>query len=104
MNPIIRGYGGLKDVGSFPSQSRLVFTHLDLNPRNVMLGDDGRLWMIDFGLSGFYPEWFEYVAMFDWEKLGWVGRLARRIIAGFHSKEARFIYFISWALDVGYLM
>ena len=71
---------------------------------DIMLGDDGKIWLIDFGLSGFYPEWFEYVAMFEWENLGWLGRLARCIIAGFHHKRAQFIDYISWALDVGYMM
>ncbi|EEB90401.1 hypothetical protein MPER_11400 [Moniliophthora perniciosa FA553] len=41
----------------------LVFSHLDLVPRNIILGADGRVWIIDWGFSGFYPPWFEYVAM-----------------------------------------
>ncbi|KAG5651796.1 hypothetical protein H0H81_007382 [Sphagnurus paluster] len=39
----------------FIDDAPLVFTHNDLNPRNIILGDDGRLWMIDFEESGFYP-------------------------------------------------
>ncbi|CAL1700404.1 unnamed protein product [Somion occarium] len=41
----------------------LVLTHGDLVPRNIILGDDGRLWIIDWGSSGVYPIWFEYAAM-----------------------------------------
>ena len=104
MNPVIKCFGGLKDCGPFPEDFPLVFTHLDLVPRNIMLGDDGRIWLIDFGLSGFYPEWFEYVAMFEWERLGWLGKVARQIVAGFYGKQARFMDYIWWALNVGYIM
>jgi tRNA A-37 threonylcarbamoyl transferase component Bud32 len=41
----------------------LVLTHQDINPRNVIVGDDGRLWLIDWAWSGFYPEWWESLAM-----------------------------------------
>ncbi len=47
----------------FKDCERMVFTHLDLNMRNIMLGKDGRLWIIDWDWSGFYPEWFEYLSM-----------------------------------------
>ncbi|KIM44985.1 hypothetical protein M413DRAFT_442946 [Hebeloma cylindrosporum] len=41
----------------------LVLTHQDLNPRNFIVGDDGHLWLVDWAWSGFYPPWFEFVAM-----------------------------------------
>lgn len=37
--------------------------HGDINPRNILLGDDGRLWLIDWQWSGFYPAWSEHIAM-----------------------------------------
>ncbi|KAH9830528.1 kinase-like domain-containing protein [Rhodofomes roseus] len=46
-------------MGSTP----LVLCHQDLNMRNILVGDDGRLWLIDWAWSGFYPPWFEYIAM-----------------------------------------
>ncbi|KAI6097868.1 kinase-like domain-containing protein, partial [Pisolithus sp. B1] len=46
----------------FDDSGPLVLTHQDLNLRNVILGDDGRLWIVDWGWSGYYPPWFEYVA------------------------------------------
>ncbi|KAI0311357.1 kinase-like domain-containing protein, partial [Amylostereum chailletii] len=49
--------------GPFDDSQPLVLTHHDLNPRNVIVGDDGRLWLIDWGWSGFYPPWWEFVAM-----------------------------------------
>ncbi|KAI6097844.1 kinase-like domain-containing protein [Pisolithus sp. B1] len=46
----------------FDDSGPLVLTHQDLNLRNIMLGDDGRLWIIDWEWSGYYPCWFEFVA------------------------------------------
>ncbi|KZT01880.1 uncharacterized protein LAESUDRAFT_763319 [Laetiporus sulphureus 93-53] len=48
---------------SFDDSSPLVLTHQDINPRNIIAGEDGRLWMIDWAWAGYYPPWFEYVAM-----------------------------------------
>lgn len=41
----------------------LVFTHHDLNMRNIILGKDGKLWLIDWDYSGYYPRYFEYLSM-----------------------------------------
>ncbi|KAF8914375.1 hypothetical protein CPB84DRAFT_1957089 [Gymnopilus junonius] len=49
----------------FDDSQPLVLTHLDLSPSNIILGNDGRLWLIDWAWAGFYPPWFEYVAMKD---------------------------------------
>ncbi|KAG6898633.1 hypothetical protein C0993_005492 [Termitomyces sp. T159_Od127] len=48
---------------SFDDSEPLVLTHQDLNLRNLILGNDGRIWMIDWGWSGLFPPWFEYVSM-----------------------------------------
>lgn len=42
---------------------RLVFTHNDIHMCNVIIGDDGRVWLIDWDWAGFYPEYFEFLAM-----------------------------------------
>ncbi|KAJ3824429.1 kinase-like domain-containing protein [Lentinula raphanica] len=47
----------------FDDSEALVLTHQDINPRNIIVGEDGTLWMIDWAWSGYYPPWFEYVAM-----------------------------------------
>ncbi|KAF8875700.1 kinase-like domain-containing protein [Infundibulicybe gibba] len=47
----------------FDDSKPLVFTHQDLNMRNIIVGDDGRLWLIDWAWAGYYPCWFEFVAM-----------------------------------------
>ncbi len=41
----------------------LVYSHVDLAMRNLIVGQDGQLWLIDFMMAGFYPRWFEYVNM-----------------------------------------
>ncbi|KIJ14976.1 hypothetical protein PAXINDRAFT_12245 [Paxillus involutus ATCC 200175] len=46
----------------FDDSGPLVLTHQDLNLRNIIVGEDGRLWMIDWAWAGYYPLWFEYVA------------------------------------------
>ena len=48
------------DPSAFTS---LVFTHNDLNMRNLLLDDNGVLWVVDWGWAGFYPPWFEYLGM-----------------------------------------
>jgi len=40
-----------------------VLTHSNLNPLHFVVGDDGILWLIGFGRAGFFPEWWEFVAM-----------------------------------------
>jgi len=30
--------------------------------RNIILGKDGKIWSVDWEMSGFYPWWFEYVS------------------------------------------
>lgn len=47
----------------FDKPQPLVFVHNDLCMRNIILGDDGQVWIIDWGVSGFYPEFFEFTNM-----------------------------------------
>ncbi|KAF8972793.1 hypothetical protein BDZ97DRAFT_859313 [Flammula alnicola] len=48
------------DASAFAS---LIFTHNDLNMRNLLLDNHRVLWVVDWGFSGFYPPWFEYLGM-----------------------------------------
>ena len=69
------------DTSAFAS---LVFTHNDLNMRNLLLDDQHVLWVVDWEFSGFYPPWFEYLGMRyaaqkdkdseSWQK--WIGHMA----------------------------
>ncbi|RJE22420.1 Phosphotransferase enzyme family [Aspergillus sclerotialis] len=45
---------------------KIVFTHGDLHPSNIIVKDDGTVVLLDWGLSGFWPEYWEfYRAMFS---------------------------------------
>ena len=54
----------------FDDSQPLVLTHCDLNMRNILIGDDGKVYLLDWALSGFYPPWFEYV---NWRYWLWQG-------------------------------
>ncbi|KAI0802639.1 hypothetical protein GGR55DRAFT_664969 [Xylaria sp. FL0064] len=46
-----------------------VFTHGDLQPQNIMVGSEGKVMIIDWAPSGWYPIWWEYniaMAASDW--------------------------------------
>jgi hypothetical protein len=47
----------------FDDSMPLNLTHHDLHMHNIILGDDGQLWIIDWGRAGFLPPWFEYATM-----------------------------------------
>ncbi|KAI9056293.1 kinase-like protein [Trametes sanguinea] len=71
----------------FDDSEPLVFTHGDLCPRNLIMGTDGRIWLIDFGCSGIYPRWFEAVASLEVPKL-WTA--TRKIMVGDYSAREEF--------------
>ncbi len=37
-----------------------ILVHQDLAPRNMILDPRGTLWLVDWGISGFYPEYMEF--------------------------------------------
>lgn len=40
-----------------------VFTHQDLVPRNMIVDENDKLWLVDWGRSGYYPPYMEYAGM-----------------------------------------
>ncbi|EZF34512.1 hypothetical protein H109_01065 [Trichophyton interdigitale MR816] len=52
-------------AASFESDrhSPLTFSHQDLAPRNIIVDEKFRLWLLDWDQSGWYPIYFEYVCM-----------------------------------------
>jgi len=92
-------------VRPFDRSMPLVLTHFDLAPRNLILDNTNRLWVLDWGYAGFYPQWFEVAAMmWDWRQLGWHGKWTAQFIAGFYQKQLQFFEHISWALTTGFMM
>jgi aminoglycoside phosphotransferase (APT) family kinase protein len=53
------------DAERFDSSWPLVFTHGDINPGNIIMAEDGTLFLIDWNYSGFFPIWHEYSCM-EW--------------------------------------
>ncbi|KAI0640045.1 kinase-like domain-containing protein [Trametes polyzona] len=106
VNRRIRHYPPDDDPITFDSSLPLVLTHGDMHPGNFIVGDDGQLWLIDWELSGFYPQWFEYLAMRN--AGGWGPEMFGRwwlwvlgFMAGFYERQLRFIASIGWALNTG---
>ncbi|GBE81759.1 hypothetical protein SCP_0401320 [Sparassis crispa] len=92
------------DIGTFDDSAPLVFTHQDLNMRNIILANDGTLYVIDWGWSGFYPEWMEYACMarYDDAPQSWKDLIP--FITGPHEDMFNLLCDIGWALEVGYMM
>jgi len=92
------------NAAPFDSSLPLVFTHFDLSPRNLLLDERNRLWVIDFQFSGFYPQWFEYTGMLHaWNRLGrseWI----TEFLAGGYKKQRIFLLNVGWAVNVGHLI
>lgn len=47
----------------FDNLQTLVLMHQTINLQHLCVGEDGQLYMVNFSLSGYYPVWFEYVAV-----------------------------------------
>ncbi|GJE94041.1 kinase-like protein [Phanerochaete sordida] len=62
LNKKCSSYLGAPIPDAYTTPEQLVFTHNDLHMRNILLGHDGRVWLIDWGLSGFYPRSFEFTS------------------------------------------
>ncbi|KAL4254181.1 hypothetical protein ABKN59_004541 [Abortiporus biennis] len=93
------------DARSFNTSSPLVFTHQDLCLRNIMIGDDAKIYILDWEWAGFYPEWFEYAGMKrreDREPRLW--RWCIPWMAGFYEKLFRRLCRVGWVLNTGFLL
>lgn len=62
LNSRSASYRGSSVPREYEAPAQLVFTHADLNMRNVILGDDGRVWLIDWDWSGYYPKSWEFLS------------------------------------------
>ncbi|KIM35274.1 hypothetical protein M413DRAFT_351277 [Hebeloma cylindrosporum] len=59
----VKGSISLEDLTTFDDSQALVFCTQNLNPDSFIVGEDGRLWLVDWLYAGFYPPWFEFAAM-----------------------------------------
>ncbi|KAG8696931.1 hypothetical protein FRC08_006836 [Ceratobasidium sp. 394] len=91
----------------FDNSWPLVFTHGDISPRNVIISEDGTIFLLDWELSGFFPVWHEHACMrADCAShelpLGW--RYALPWIAGRYYRMLAQLAMVGWAITFAYLM
>ncbi|KAJ6618815.1 kinase-like domain-containing protein [Mycena sp. CBHHK59/15] len=89
---------------AFDGSRALVFTHHDIAPRNLIIDDGGRVWLIDWELSGWYPEYFEYACIVSdvgvpevRPPTGWNEAILSQMTA--YEEEYAMLGSIAWVLD-----
>ncbi|TDL16889.1 kinase-like protein [Rickenella mellea] len=90
---------GLKQ---FNEDLPLVLTHNDLNMTNIMIDKDEKIWLIDWEMSGYYPQYFEQFAMMHTmpkvkKPEDWVVGIPK--VTGDHPKEIEKLWAIQEALN-----
>ncbi|KIY46229.1 kinase-like protein [Fistulina hepatica ATCC 64428] len=87
----------------FDASEPLTFVHGDLNMRNILIGTDGKVWLIDFGCAGAYPPWFEYAGLLLFAGIGSMGPRSWTFfvpfMAGFYKRQYTFLMRIQYALS-----
>lgn len=76
------------------SGHEIVMTHNDLDPRNILVRGSTVVVLLDWELSGYYPDYWEYAKAMrrpDWET-GWVKDRALEKIIKPWSKELSVIW------------
>lgn len=67
-----------------------VFAHHDLHLGNIILADDGTLWLIDWSYSGFFPRCMESVVLGFYSDAPMSWNRYRRFIAGVFPSYDKF--------------
>ncbi|EAS28859.2 uncharacterized protein CIMG_07605 [Coccidioides immitis RS] len=70
---------------------KIVLTHADFSPRNILIRGDKVVAILDWEMAGFYPAYWEYIkAMYhpDWQS-GWIKNGAvEKILRPYHLEHA----------------
>ncbi|CRL24950.1 Protein kinase-like domain [Penicillium camemberti] len=68
---------------------KIVFTHGDLHPGNIIVRADGTVVLLDWGLAGFWPEYWEfYRALFTIPWRGSWDRMVEKFIPPFYVEHS----------------
>jgi thiamine kinase-like enzyme len=84
----------------FTDNYRLVFTHQDLAPRNLLVDEANQLWMIDWEFSGWYPAYFEYACVASLVQpipQDWISEVLAFLDS--YGREYNSLRAIQWALE-----
>ncbi|KAF8645895.1 hypothetical protein AX16_007499 [Volvariella volvacea WC 439] len=92
------------EIEPFDRSRPLAIVHQDLHLNNLMLGHDGQLWVLDWGMAGVYPDWFEYANMAIFAGTPMMPDSWKRLIPWMFGKfegpgQLSFIYAISNVLN-----
>lgn len=85
---------GLPDRVKFHSE-RLVFSHLDLHPANILVPKYGAICIIDWGMSGLYPLVFEEYGLLHQGNSNFAKRLRLILFGGKASPNLRAISLVA---------
>ncbi|EPS35523.1 hypothetical protein H072_11098 [Dactylellina haptotyla CBS 200.50] len=87
---------------------KIVFTHGDFLPRNIMVRDGKVVAILDWEMSGWYPEYWEYTKIFyrppylkGWFNDGMVNKLTKSYYAELAVMiQAREVIWCAWSFSV----
>ena len=80
---------------------RIVLTHSDIAPRNILVRDGKIVALLDWEMGGFYPEYWEYTKVLympGWTDSWITERVADKILKPYHIEHAimRNVHEINW--------
>ncbi|EJU03007.1 hypothetical protein DACRYDRAFT_115291 [Dacryopinax primogenitus] len=101
--------GPPKDERLFPHFDRsgsLVFTHGDVGMQNIRIDKEGKVWLLDWGMSGMYPPWWEYTSFRKYDNRAqffpWLWARGVPFMAGWYPAAERYINSIRDGMDNPY--
>lgn len=65
---------------------KVVLTHQDIAPRNLIRDAQGKVWMIDWGIAGMYPPGFEQAAL---KKSSWNVEFSEMVLGRLSDRQER---------------
>ncbi|KAI0922875.1 hypothetical protein AcV5_009743 [Taiwanofungus camphoratus] len=89
------------DCLPFDASEPLVLVDGDISMRNIVLDDEEKVWLIDWGCSGVYLPWFECCSMHVVYNEPWMWTWTRRFAAGWYDTQEQTFHKTHWAMSLG---